>query len=53
MKFRALVSFCGVVTMGKGEIAEITDKAIYEDLLQAGYIEKVETKKRVKSDENK
>lgn len=53
LKVKALVSFCGVVTMGIGDVADIKDKAIVDDLLQAGYVEKVETKKRVKSDENK
>lgn len=52
MKVEALVSFCGVVTMGKGEVTDIKEKRIYEDLLQAGYVEKVEAKKQVKSDEN-
>ena len=46
MKYRALVSFAGKVTMYPGEIREI-DKETAEGLLKAGYIEKIrETKKR-------
>lgn len=52
MKVKALVSFAGVVTMGVGEVKEIKDKAICEDLLQAGYVEEVKSTKKVKSDEN-
>lgn len=41
--YKALVSFAGKVSMYKGEVKEITDKAVVEDLLNAKYIEKVET----------
>ena len=46
--YKALKSFCGIVTMYKGEIKEIKDKEIVNDLLKAGYIEKVTQTKRTK-----
>ena len=45
MVYRAKVSFCGLVTMRKGEEKEIKDKDIVKDLLKAGYIEEVKTEK--------
>ena len=39
MKYRALVSFSGLVTMRKNEVRELSDEAIVKDLLQAKYIE--------------
>lgn len=53
MKVKALVSFAGVFSMGCGEVKECSDKAILQDLLQAGYIEKVMPIKDVKSNESK
>lgn len=41
MKIKAKVSFCGVLSMGAGEIRECTDKEILTDLLRAGYVEEV------------
>ena len=41
MKYEALVSFTGVITMAKGEVRELTDPLIVKDLLQAKYIKKV------------
>lgn len=56
MKYRAVVSFSGAVSMAEGEIAEIADKAVSEDLLNAGYIvaaeERKNESKRVKSKSN-
>lgn len=46
LKVKALVSFCGIVTMSKGQVLDIKEKYIYEDLLQAGYVEKVVTRKK-------
>lgn len=43
--YRALVSFSGIVSMAKGQEMEIKDKKIIKDLISAGYIEKVDTKK--------
>lgn len=53
--YKALKSFSGLVNMTKNELKEIKDKAIAEDLLRAGYIEKVKeetknTKAEVKKD---
>ena len=42
MNFKALKSFSGVISMSLGEIKEIGDEKIAEDLLKAGYIEKSE-----------
>ena len=44
MKVKALTSFTGLLTMTVGEIGEITDKVILQDLLSAGYVEEVEEK---------
>jgi hypothetical protein len=52
MKVKAKVSFSGLLTMSKGEELEIKDKTICEDLLSAGYVEEVKSKKKVKADEN-
>ncbi len=41
MKVKAKVSFAGIVTMGVGEVREVESK-IADDLLRAGYVEKVE-----------
>ena len=49
--FKALKSFCGKVSMKKGEIKEINDVNIANDLLNAGLIEKV--KEDVKKIETK
>ncbi|WP_285397639.1 hypothetical protein [Lysinibacillus sp. fls2-241-R2A-57] len=49
MKVKALVSFSGQVTMSKGEI-KVVKKEIADDLLQAGHVEEVVSKKQVKSD---
>ena len=39
--FKAVKSFSGVVHMKKGDIKEIRDKAVAEDLLRVGYIEEI------------
>jgi hypothetical protein len=49
MKYRALVSFSGLVSMSKGEVKEIRDKYIVTDLLRAGYIAPLEKPKTKKS----
>lgn len=46
MKYRALVSFSGLVSMRKDEVKEIKDKEIVEDLLRAKYIVPLERKKK-------
>ena len=44
MYYRALQSFCGAISMSKGEERVICDQQIASDLLVSGYIEVVETK---------
>lgn len=46
MKYKALVSFAGAVTMAKGEIKEIDNPLIAKDLLTAKYIEPVKENKK-------
>ncbi len=48
MKYKALKSFSGLVSMYEGETREITDKDIISDLLQAKYIEEVKEAKMTK-----
>ena len=45
MQYRALVGFSGLISMRKGEVKEIKDKYIVDDLLKAGYIEATEKPK--------
>lgn len=42
MKYKALVSFTGKISMGKGEVREIVDRELANSLLQPHYIEPVE-----------
>lgn len=46
MKVKARVSFGGVVSMYCGEVRDIPQGAVLDDLLAAGYIEAVEKPKR-------
>lgn len=46
--YRALISFTGLLTMKKGEVKDIKDKAIVKDLLKANYIEEVKQSKAKK-----
>jgi hypothetical protein len=50
MKIKAKVSFCGVLSMGKGEVREYSDEAVLSDLLKAGYIEEVVAKETTKAE---
>lgn len=50
MMYRALKSFCGNVTMRRGEVKAITDKNVVADLLRAGYIVEVKTEKPQKKE---
>jgi len=52
MKVKALVSFAGDVSMALNEIRDIKEKKILEDLLRAGYVEEVKSKKSVKANED-
>lgn len=39
MEYKAIVSFSGLkLSMAKGQVREITDTALVDDLLKAGYI---------------
>ncbi len=51
--YKALVSFCGAISMGKGEIKEISDKKIANDLINAGYIEEVQSPKKTAQKQKK
>jgi len=42
--YKALKSFCGVVSMEKGEEKVIYDQRIVSDLIKAGYIEEIAAK---------
>jgi len=42
MIYRALRSFSGVISVSEGSEVDINDKAIETDLLNAGYIAKIE-----------
>ncbi len=50
MKYKALISFVGKVTMAQDEIKEISDEEIIKDLLGAGYIEPVKETKDIKKE---
>jgi len=47
--YRALKSFVGAVNMTKGEVKAIENKTIAENLIKAGYIEKVQPAEKPKS----
>lgn len=53
MKYRALISFSGNITMAMGEVREIDNKGIANDLLNAGYIEELKETKIKKKEPNK
>lgn len=44
--YRALVSFCGRISMTEGEVRDIPDKAVVKDLLDAKFIEEVNPQKK-------
>ena len=49
--YKALKSFSGLVSMTKGQLKDIKDENIKNDLLRCGYIEEVkEVKKEVKNE---
>ena len=51
--FKALKTFSGKISMKKGEVRDIKDKYIVNDLLQAGYIEKEKPATKKKSAKKK
>lgn len=44
--YKALKSFCGKVSMKKGETKDIDDKDVIKDLLNAGYIEEIKNESK-------
>ena len=49
--YKALKSFSGIISMHKDETRNLTDKAVINDLVKAGYIEQVQpAKKSTKGD---
>lgn len=46
MKYKAVVSLCGKISMARNEIREIEDEEIAKDLLKAGYIVEVPDEKK-------
>lgn len=38
MRYLATTSFSGIISMRKGEVREISDSSLVEDLTKAGYI---------------
>jgi len=44
--YKALISFSGVISMRKGEVKAITDKAVVADLTRAGYIEEIKPQEK-------
>lgn len=53
MKYRALISFAGKITMSRGEVREIADKELANSLLQSHFIESVEEEKSTEKVETK
>ena len=51
--YRALKSFSGRIAMAKGQVKDIKDKTIAEDLLKIGFIEEVKEPKAKKDVEPK
>lgn len=51
--YRALVTFSGKVSMAVGDVMDISDKSIVNDLLNAGYIEEVNPPKKDEPKEEK
>lgn len=41
MKIEALTSFCGVLSMAKGEVREYSNESVLADLISSGYVREV------------
>lgn len=52
MMYKAEISFTGIISMTKGDVREISDVSLANDLLKAGYIKQV-TEKKTKSPNRK
>jgi Skp family chaperone for outer membrane proteins len=50
MKYRALVSFSGALSMHQGEVRELNNKVIIKDLLRAKHIEEVTEKSNIEKE---
>ena len=48
MTYKALISFCGPITMTVGETREIPNVDIAQDLLKAGFITEVKPAEKAK-----
>lgn len=53
MLYKATVSFSGVISWNKGKVGEISDQALVDDLLNAGYIIPFEKTKEINHEEEK
>lgn len=53
MIVKAKISFCGIVSMGRGEVADIAEGPVLKDLLSAGYVEEVKKPKEKEPEEKK
>lgn len=51
--YRALISFSGKISMAEGEIRDISEKVVADDLLDAGFIEEITPAKPQKKPEPK
>lgn len=52
-KVKALKSFAGIVSMHTGEVKDIDDSNIVNDLVSAGYIEEVKEPAKTKTPKKK
>ena len=50
MQYKAIVSFSGKISMAMGQVREISDESLANDLLRAGYI--IEAKPKEEKAEN-
>ena len=48
MKYKAIKSFGGIVSMHAGQVKDISDVNIAKDLLRAGYIEEIKPASKAK-----
>lgn len=53
MRYKALVSFSGLISMIGGEVRELSDQTIIDDLLKAGYIIPFEVDEKPKEEKPK
>ena len=56
MQYKAIVSFSGKISMAMGQVREISDQSLADDLLRAGYIiplEAISKEEKAKSEDVK